>query len=169
MTAKQRNLWFRVNLSIVPDYNRSAPIPILRIHPSIPLSPSAASTRLTAIAARTALSLHSLPSLPTISMSTPPDPAAAAAAMVTSTATATAHIAPKADADANVNGDPQALPPHHPELTSTDTYQVDSSEFDSGSDAESLPEEEYDALVQEGARADGPTRARPLLISNLTC
>lgn len=89
-------------------------------------------------------------------MSTPPDPAAAAAAMVTHTATATAPIAPTATAQAKANGDPHHLHPHphehHPELTPTDTYQVDSSEFDSGSDAESLPEEEYDALVQEGAR-----------------
>lgn len=39
---------------------------------------------------------------------------------------------------------------HPPELAPTETYQVDSEEFDSGSDAESLGDDEYEALVQEG-------------------
>ncbi|TXT04894.1 hypothetical protein VHUM_03977 [Vanrija humicola] len=38
---------------------------------------------------------------------------------------------------------------HPPELAPTETYQVDSEEFDSGSDAESLGDDEYEALVHE--------------------
>lgn len=40
--------------------------------------------------------------------------------------------------------------PSPPSLTPAETYQVDSSEFDSASDAESISDTEYNALVQEG-------------------
>jgi hypothetical protein len=43
-----------------------------------------------------------------------------------------------------------AAPNGREHVTPADTYQVDSDEFDSGSDAESLAEDEYEALVQEG-------------------
>lgn len=81
--------------------------------------------------------------------STPPDTAAGATANVSVTVASTSALAAPPIPTANGQGHEQ----HHPELTPTDTYQVDSSEFDSGSDVESLPEEEYEALVQEGAHS----------------
>lgn len=92
--------------------------------------------------------------------STPPDPAAGAATISVAVASTVPVTAPSmVNGDESIGHEHHVHHHHHPELTPTDTYQVDSSEFDSGSDAESLPEEEYEALVQEGAlggRGHGP-------------